>query len=212
MIDTLKECFKRALQEEKGIKHKGLLFTQPNIDEAKRHLQKAQESLRFCEVYRKMEADYQKIDAPPHLKRCGLNGARFLDARSAPRSKDRGLWKHLRHKIPEEWFYALAILAKFGVESKSQRYTALFLQYVQEKEIIKYDKEFVKRITLHKEKGLESDVDEREKARYGSWIKNEEIEEKYEERTNLCKKAIEQATAIVFSLQELKIPSELLET
>ncbi len=23
---------------------------------------------------------YQKIDAPPHLKRCGLNGARFLDA------------------------------------------------------------------------------------------------------------------------------------
>jgi len=24
----------------------------------------------------------QKIDAPPHLKRCGLNGARFLDAQS----------------------------------------------------------------------------------------------------------------------------------
>ena len=26
-------------------------------------------------------AKNQKIDAPPHLKRCGLNGARFLDAR-----------------------------------------------------------------------------------------------------------------------------------
>ncbi len=178
MKDTLKECFKRALQEEeKGIKHKGLLITHPNIEEAKRHLQRAQESLKFCEVYRKMEADY---------------------------------------KIPEEWFYALyycalAILSKFGVESRSQKYTALFLQYAQEKGVIDYDKEFVRRIIVHKEKGIESDVDEREKARYGSWTKDESIKEKYEERTNLCKKAIEQATTIVFSPQELKVPEELIK-
>ena len=34
--------------------------------------------------YRKEKNNkYQKIDAPPHLKRCGLIGARFLDAQSA---------------------------------------------------------------------------------------------------------------------------------
>ncbi len=42
--------------------------------------------------------------------------------------------KGFDYKIPEEWFYtlyycALAILAKCGVESRSQKCTALFLRY-----------------------------------------------------------------------------------
>jgi uncharacterized protein (UPF0332 family) len=178
MKDALRDCFRLALkEEEKGMKHKGLLIVEPSVEEAKKYLERAQESIRFCEIYKKMEADY---------------------------------------KIPEEWFYslyycALAILAKFGVESRSQKCTALFLEYVQAKEIIIYDKEFVKRITVHKEKGIESDVDEREKARYGHWIKDEGIKKQYEERTVLCKKAIEQATSIVFSPQGFKVPEELLE-
>ena len=41
----------------------------------------------------------------------------------------------LDYKIPEEWFYtmyycALAILSKFGVESRSQKCTALFQSWV----------------------------------------------------------------------------------
>ncbi len=40
----------------------------------------------------------QKIDAPPRTKVRGLIGARFLDARSVPRSKERG-FQTLRHKI-----------------------------------------------------------------------------------------------------------------
>ncbi|MEK6836457.1 MAG: DNA topoisomerase (ATP-hydrolyzing) subunit B [Nanoarchaeota archaeon] len=39
----------------------------------------------------------QKIDAPPHLKRCGLIGARFLDARSVPHTKVCG-FQTLRHE------------------------------------------------------------------------------------------------------------------
>ena len=44
--------------------------------------------------------------------------------------------KGLDYKIGEEWFYilyycALAILAKFGIESRSQRCTALFLMYTK---------------------------------------------------------------------------------
>ena len=45
--------------------------------------------------------------------------------------------KSFDYKLPEEWFYslyycALAILSKFGVESRSQRCTAIFLSYIKD--------------------------------------------------------------------------------
>ena len=102
------------------------------------------------------------------------------------------------YKIPEEWFYtlyycALAILSKFGVESRSQRCTAEFLRYVKNKGLIDYDDEFIERITVYKEKDEKSDVDKRENARYGSAVQSKEIEIKYEYMTDLCKKAISQS-------------------
>src|SRR3989338_6756086 len=56
--------------------------------------------------------------------------------------------KGIDYKIPEEWFYALyycalAILSKFGIETRSQRYTALFLRYIKSKGLIGYDNEFI---------------------------------------------------------------------
>ena len=161
----LKECFATALKEEKrGKKHKGLLVTKPSIEIAQGYIERAMESLKFCDLYNKMGADY---------------------------------------KIPEEWFYALyycalAILAKFGVES------------IKGKELIEYDDEFIKRIFVHKEKDKESDVDERERARYGSWIKSEKIREKYASMMEICREAISQCEEIVFSDKELKVPEELL--
>mgnify|MGYP001616676048 CR=1 FL=1 len=122
----------------------------------------------------------------------------------------------LDYKIPEEWFYtlyycALAILSKFGIESRSQRCTASFLRYAKDNGLIEYDDEFIDRITVHKEKEEKSDVDEREIARYGSSIKIEEISNKYEYMTNICKKAISQCEDIVFSDKEFKVPKELYE-
>ena len=120
------------------------------------------------------------------------------------------------YKIPEEWYYslyycALAILSKFGIESRSQRYTALLLTYLREKEIIEYDNEFIERITVYSKKGNESDVDKREEARYSSTIKIQAVKERYEEINELCKEAISQTEEIVFSNKELKIPSELID-
>ncbi|MDP2925491.1 MAG: hypothetical protein Q8N99_03910 [Nanoarchaeota archaeon] len=122
--------------------------------------------------------------------------------------------KGFDYKIPEEWFYtlyycALAILSKFGIESRSQRCTASFLRYVKDNGLIEYDGEFIDRITVYKEKEEMSDVDEREKARYGSSIKSREVENKYEYMTNICKKAISQCEDIVFSDKEFKLPKEL---
>lgn len=123
--------------------------------------------------------------------------------------------KGFDYKIPEEWFYslyycALAILSKFGIESRSQKYTALFLEYIQEKSLIDYDSEFISRITVYAKKGEESDVDRREEARYSSSIKIEKVENLYEETTALCKEAISQAEDIVFSDKIFKIPKELI--
>lgn len=123
--------------------------------------------------------------------------------------------KRIDYKIPEEWFYALyycslAILSKFGVETRSQKWTALFLEYVTTKNIIDYDNEFVKRIMVHSEKGVESEVDERENARYGPQIKMDKVFQRYEEMTNLCNMAISQAEGIVYSNNKLEIPRELL--
>lgn len=122
--------------------------------------------------------------------------------------------KGFDYKIAEEWFYtlyycALAILSKFGVESRSQKYTALFLEYIQNKGLIDYEPEFIRRITVYNEKEEKSEVDEREESRYSSSIKIEKVRERYKEMTNLCKKAISQSEEIVFSEKEFKIPEEL---
>ena len=122
--------------------------------------------------------------------------------------------KGFDYKIPEEWFYtlyycALAIISKFGIESRSQKYTALFLEYLKEKGLIDYDSEFIRRITVYAKKSEESDVDRREEARYSSSIKIERVENLYEETTALCKEAISQAEDIVFSDEIFKIPREL---
>ena len=117
------------------------------------------------------------------------------------------------YKIPEEWFYtlyycALAILAKFGIESRSQKCTALFLRYAQDNHLIEYDDEFIDRITVYKDKDETSDVDEREKSRYGSSVRSQEIENRYEYMNQLCKRAIFKCEEIVFSDKEFKIPKE----
>ncbi len=122
--------------------------------------------------------------------------------------------KGFDYKIPEEWFYtlyycALAILSKFGIESRSQKCTAYFLKYAKNNKLIDYDDEFIERIMVYRGKEELSDVDEREKARYSSSIKSKEIEAKYREMINICKKAISQAEEIVFSNGEFKVPKEL---
>ncbi len=124
--------------------------------------------------------------------------------------------KGFDYKIPEEWFYtlyycALAILSRFGVESRSQRCTALFLKYAKDKGLIEYGDEFIERIMVYKEKEARSDVDEREKARYGSAVKIEEVGQNYNKMMGVCQEAVAQCEEIVFSEKKLEIPKELVK-
>ncbi len=129
-----------------------------------------------------------------------------------------GMYKNngFEYMIPEAWYYtlyycALAILSKFGVESRNQRCTASFLRYVKDKGLINYDDEFINRIMVYSGKEEMSDVDEREAARYGPYIKSEEVSQQYNFRVEICKNAISQAEEIVFSEEEFKIPKEFKE-
>jgi len=177
MSKEIRECFESAKKdEEKGKKHKGLFVVEPSSKKAEEYLDKARDSLRFCEIYKNSGSDY---------------------------------------KIPEEWYYslyycALAILCKFGVETRSQRCTALFIQYAKEKGLIEYDDEFIKKIIVYKEKENKSAVDEREEARYGPNIKMKQVERQYDKMMALCKRAISQVQDIVFSNKRYEIPNELL--
>ncbi len=172
------ECFLNAKKdEEKGKKHKGLLFVGKDDKIAEEYVQKAKTNLGICEFYKKQRLDY---------------------------------------KISEEWFYtmyycALAILAKFGIESRSQKCTALFLRYVKDKGLIDYDDEFIDRIMVYKEREEETNVDEREKARYGSSVQSEEIMQKYDFMMGVCRRCISACEEIVFSEKKFEAPKELLE-
>lgn len=57
------------------------------------------------------------------------------------------------YKLLEEWFYtmyycALAILSEFGVESRNQKCTALFLRYAKDKCLITLDELIAKLIEV----------------------------------------------------------------
>src|SRR3989344_3196644 len=120
----------------------------------------------------------------------------------------------MKVKNVKEWFStlyycALAILCKFGVESRSQKCTAAFLGYVKSKGLIEYEDNFIERITVYRKKEEKSDVDERETARYSSSMKSQEVVSKYKYMTDLCKKAISQCEEIVFSNKKYEVPEEL---
>ena len=124
--------------------------------------------------------------------------------------------KGFGYKIPEEWFYtlyycALAILCKFGIESRSQKCTAFFLRYAKDNGLIVYEDEFIDRIMVYGSKEEKSDVDERETARYGSSISSKEVESKLRYMDIICKKAISQAEEIAFSANEFKVPGKWYE-
>ena len=120
------------------------------------------------------------------------------------------------YKLPEEWFYtiyycALAILSEFGVESRNQKCTALFLRCVKDANLITLDDDFIDRITVHSEIEKKTDVDKREEARYAPKVKDSEIVEKYHVMMERCKTCIAQTEELVFSKREFKIPKEAIE-
>ncbi|MEK6889356.1 MAG: hypothetical protein AABW80_04590 [Nanoarchaeota archaeon] len=140
----------------------------------------------------------------------------ILKAKENLEDCDYYLKKGRDYKLPETWFYtlyycALAILSKFGLESRSQRCTASFMRYIKDSKLIEYDDEFIERITVYDDKNQTTDVDKREEARYGPETKIKDVEKIYLEMTEICRRAITQTEEIVFSNEKFEVPKELLD-
>lgn len=65
--------------------------------------------------------------------------------------------KRFDYMIEEAWYYtmyycALAILSKFGVESRSQDCTAKYLSFVQQKGLITVSPDFIQQMTVHSDR------------------------------------------------------------
>lgn len=95
------------------------------------------------------------------------------------------------------------------MESRNQKCTALFIRYLNEQKLIEYDEDFIDRITVYSEKDKQSDVDLRQQARYGHFIKDEAIIERYDEMMKICKQCIAQAEEIINKPGKPRMPEEL---
>ena len=60
MLNAYFEIGRKIVEEEqKGKKHKGLLVIEPSSKKAEEYLDKARDSLRFCDIYKKAGSDYK---------------------------------------------------------------------------------------------------------------------------------------------------------
>lgn len=60
MSKEIIDCFESARkEEERGKKHKGLLIVGPSLKKAEEYLDKARDSLRFCEICKNAGSDYK---------------------------------------------------------------------------------------------------------------------------------------------------------
>lgn len=124
--------------------------------------------------------------------------------------------KRFDYMIEEAWYYtmyycALAILSRFGVESRNQDCTAKFLSFVQQNELIALSPDFIQQITVHSDKGELSAVDAREEARYGASIQSEETLQKYTYMMDLCRRYISETEEVVYSDKEFIVPKEFMK-
>ena len=59
-MTAVKDCFVNALKdEEKGKKHKGLLFVGKDNQKAEEYVRKAKTNLGLCDLYKKQRLDYK---------------------------------------------------------------------------------------------------------------------------------------------------------
>ena len=60
MDKTIKNCFEEAIKSEnKGKKHKGLIFVKPNQRIAEEYIEKAKINLELCDLYKEKGYDYK---------------------------------------------------------------------------------------------------------------------------------------------------------
>jgi len=162
--NKVKWCTKKAERElEESEKHRGLVKTEPNLEKARKHIEKAEHYFKAT--------DY-------------LKNGNFSDISAST------IFYSIYHCF-------LAIIAKFGYESRNQECTFALIESFIEDGKIDIEKELLDKVSsLDAEKSYEhTTVEIREQLQYGTSLSLED--DVYNELLDLAKRIISKTKVII---------------
>lgn len=156
-------CLDKAEKEIKeGVKPRGLVRIEPDIEEAKRHIHKAEHNFKAVTVMERSGFSDWSVSA---------------------------VFYTIYHCF-------LAIITKYGYESRNQECTIALIEQLKEQEKIKLSEEIIRALKAVGN-NKKSTMELREDFQYGT---ETEVEDKYlSELKILCQKAIEETKKIIYS-------------
>lgn len=160
-------CIKKAEEELKeGKKHRGLIKKVPEIEEAKKHIIKAEHNLLAISYFNEGEFSDWSISAAFYC---------------------------IYHCF-------LAIVEKFGYESRNQECTIALVSFLREQEKINLDEKFIESLKNYsdEERHESNIIEKRELYTYGTTT-SLEIDNEINESIELCKDCIAQTKDIIFN-------------
>ena len=158
------QCIKKAKKETaEGKKHRGLIQTAPDIEEAKKHIAKAEHNIKAAIDFEKNYPDWS-INA---------------------------LFYAIYHCF-------LAIIAKYGYESRNQECTIALIEYLKEQKTINISTELINTLitTDVEETQQRTMISMRENFQYGT--ETSVKEKQLEELKKLSRQAIEETKNIIY--------------
>ena len=163
----VKWCLRKAEKEsEEGTKHRGLVKKEIDLDEAKKHIIKAEHNLSAIDYFSLGEFSDWSMSAGFYC---------------------------IYHCF-------LAIIEKFGYESRNQECTIALVKFLKEQGKIEFDNKFIEALESYDEKERhESNViEKRENYTYGTTISVDNKEE-IKNSIKLCKECLDLTKRIIFS-------------
>lgn len=161
--NKVKWCLHKAKKElEAGTKHRGLIEINPDIEEAKKHINKAEYNFKALSTFEKFG-----------LKDWSVSAAFYT----------------IYHCF-------LAIISKYGYQSRNQECTIAIIEYLNEQGKIKLADEIIDALKSMPEKQEHSAIDLRENFQYGT--ETEVDDKQLSILKGLCKKAIDETKKILY--------------
>jgi uncharacterized protein (UPF0332 family) len=167
--NKMKWCLKKAQDALKeGKRHRGLVKTEPNLEEAKKHVEKAEHNFKAIMYFEKSPFSDWSVSA---------------------------CFYTIYHCF-------LAIIAKFGYESRNQECTIALVENLKEEGKIEINEEIIEalKISEHEEVNERNVIEMRENFQYGTQTSIENS--KLNILKELCRKAIEETKESIYSLKD----------
>jgi len=163
-------CLRKAESELKeGKKHRGLLKKDIILEEAKKHIEKAEHNLSAISYF---------------------DEGNFSDWSMS------AVFYCIYHCF-------LAIIEKFGYESRNQECTLALIKYLKEQGKITLDEKFIQALEVYNEQERQESnvIEKREKYTYGTTTSTENKEE-IKKAIELCKECLDKTKEIVFGKED----------